>query len=286
MQSVFEAWREQIEAHERAMQALRGDGDEPGHGLGHGHGHGKPGRFGYANRPLDPHRTDDAALNGLIAALGSGTEVLDVGGGAGRFALPLATRARRVTVVDHSEDSVELLNSRAEDAGISNIAVINEPWEDAQAPKADMVLCSLVLHHVEKVVPFVSKLQDHAKDRVVLLEMTETPGSVDRPFYEKVHGSTPSPLPGLAKVMEVLWAMDIYPDLAMIDPETVIVAPDRELALEHLRRRLSVEEGTAEDKRLLAAADELLEQTPDGITVRGVPPHRQAIITWRPGQQD
>ena len=190
-----------------------------------------------------------------------------------------------MTVVEQSEDSLELLHTRADEAGITNIAVINEPWEDAQAPMADMVLCSLVLHHVPDVVPFVSKLQDHAKDRVVLLEMVETPGAVDRPFYEKVHGSSPSPLPGLAKVMEVLWAMEIYPDLEMIGPEPVIIAPDREAALDHMRGRLGVEEGTAEDERLLAAADELLVETPEGITVRGVTPRRQAIITWRPARQ-
>ena len=284
MQSVFEAWREQIEAHERDMQALRGEGHEHGHG--HGHGHGRPGQFGYANRPLDPYRTDDAALNALFAALGSGTEVLDVGGGAGRYALPLATRAKRVTVVDQSEDSLELLNTRAEEAGITNITVINEPWEDVQAQQADMVLCSLVLHHVSEVVPFVSKLQDHANDRVVMLEMVETPGAVDRPFFERVYGSTPSNLPGLAKVMEVLWTMDIYPDLEMIAPEPVILAPDRDAALEHMQRRLGVEEGSPEDERLRAAADELLEETPDGITVRGVAPRRQAVITWRPDRQD
>ena len=283
VQSVFEAWREQIEAHERDMQALRGEGHEHGHGPGHGHG--RPGGFGYANRPLDPYRTDDAALNALFAALGSATQVLDVGGGAGRYALPLATRASRVTVIDQSEDSLDLLNTRAAEAGITNISVVNEPWEHAHAIQADMVLCSLVLHHVPEVVPFVSKLQDHAKDLVVLLEMVETPGAVDRPFFEKVYGSSPSPLPGLAKVMEVLWAMDIYPDLEMIAPEPVIVAPNREEAFEHMQRRLGVEEGAAEDDRLRAAADELLAETPEGITVRGVAPRRQAVITWRPDGQ-
>lgn len=290
MQSVFEAWREQIEAHERDMQALRGEGHEHGHGhgLGHGHGdgHGRPGGFGFTNRPLDPHRTDDAALNGIFAVLGPGTEVLDVGGGSGRYALPLATRTRRVTVVEQSEDSVELLTSRAEEAGIDNITVINEAWEDAEAPTADMALCSLVLHHVPDVVPFVSKLQDHATDRVVILEMAETPGAVLHPFFERVHGSTPSPLPGLARLMEVLWAMDIYPDLEMLAPKPAIVAPDRETTLELMQRRLGVEEGSAEDERLRAAADELLEETPNGIRVRGAAPHRQGIITWRPTRED
>ena len=148
------------------------------------------------------------------------------------------------------------------------------------------MLCSLVIHHVPEVVPFVSKLQDHATDRVVMLEMNETPGSIDQPFYEKIYGSAPTPLPGLARVMEVLWALDIYPDVKMIRPEPVVVATDRDAALDHMRRRMGIEEATAEDERLRAAADELLEETTDGITVRGVAPRRQAIITWKPIRQD
>ncbi len=261
------------------MSALRGGG----HGAGRGQAPAN--RGGFTNRRLDPHRTDDAVLNRLFAALGSGTEALDVGGGAGRFALPLATRANRVTVVERSMDAVELLKSRADEAGIDNITVINEPWEDAEAPMADMALCSLVLHHVAEVAPFVEKLQQHATDRVVVVEMGETPGSVDRPFFERVHGSAPTPLPGLSKVMELLWSMDIYPDVEMIEPETVVMDTDRDGALEQLRLRLAVQEGTPQDDLLRAAADELLEETPKGFAIRGVAPRRQAVISWRPSRQ-
>ncbi len=280
MESAIEAWREQVMAHDRDMAALRGSGHEQGQARG------RAGGFGYANRPLDPHRTDDAALNAMFAALGSGTEVLDVGGGSGRFALPLATRADKVTVVERSSDAVELLKSRAAEAGITNIDVINETWEDAKAPVADMALCSLVLHHVLEAEPFVGKLQQYATDRVVVLEMAETPGAMDRPFYERVYGFAPTPLPGLSRVMELLWAMGIYPDVEMITPEPIVVDTDRDSALEQLRRRLAVQEGTSQDERLRAAADELLEETPVGITVRGVAPRRQAIITWRPVRRE
>ena len=66
---------------------------------------------------------------------------------------------------------------------------------------------------------------------------------MERPFYERVHGSAPTPLPGLPKVLELLWALEIFPDVTMLSPETALLDTDREGALEHLRRRLSVEEG-------------------------------------------
>ena len=271
--SVFDAWRDQILAHERDTAALGGGG--------HGHGHGHR-AFRRANRPLDPWRTDDTVLNALHASLGTDADVLDVGGGAGRFALPLATRARHVTVVEPSADSVEILTSRAAEAGLANVTAINESWEEAEAPSADMVLCSLVLHHVPDAVPFVAKMQEYARDRVVLVEMMETPGSLEIPFFERVYGSAPTPLPGLPNVLDLLWAIDIFPDVTMVSSTPAIMETDRDAALEQLRGRLSVTEGTEADERLLAAADELLEETREGIMVRGVAPQRQAIVTWRP----
>ncbi len=280
MDSVINAWREKLLAHERESSALRG-GEGHGHG-DHAHVPGGHGGFTYSNRPQDPYRTDDPVLNALYAALPPDATVLDVGGGAGRYALPLATRARHVTVVEPSEDSVQQLQTRAAEAGLSNITVINEAWEEAEAPTADMVLCSLVLHHVADAVPFVTRMQQHAAGSVVVVEMMETPGAIEIPFYERVHGSAPTPLPGLPDVLNLLWAMDIYPDVSMLGSETAVLDTDRHDAMEQLRRRLGVEEGSAADDRLRAAADELLQETPEGYTVKGVRPRRTAIVTWRP----
>ena len=114
--------------------------------------------------------------------------------------------------------------------------------------------------------------------------MMETPGALEIPFYERVHGSAPTPLPGLPDVLRLLWALDIFPDVAMLTSETAVLDNDRGAAMEQLRRRLGVEEGTEADARLLAAADELLENTPEGYTVKGVSPRRTAMVTWTPAR--
>ena len=166
MNSAIEAWREQVLAFDRDMEEIRGGGQE--------HGRRRP---VFAAEPQDPYRTDDPALNALYEIVGKGAEVLDVGGGAGRFALPLATRAKSVTVIDPSSDSLDLLRSRMAEFGITNVAVVQERWEDAEVPRADVTFCSLALHHVLEAVPFVRKLEERARDRVAILEMVETPGS-------------------------------------------------------------------------------------------------------------
>ena len=272
MDAAIGEWREQVLAHERDIAALHGDR----------HGHGGHGCFGFVNRPLDLYRTDDPVLNSLFAILEQDATVLDVGGGAGRFALPLATRARRVTVVEPSADAVEMLKTRAAEAGLANLTVINAAWEDAEAPASDLVLCSLTLHHVPDAAPFIARLQAHATDRVVVVEMMETPGAIEVPFYQRVHGAAPAPLPGLPYLLRLLWAMDIYPDVKMLDAKTAVLDTDRHAALEHLERRLGIAEGTEAYERFRVAADELLVETPEGFTVRGVAPSRQAIVTWKP----
>ena len=273
MNSAIEAWREQVLAFDRDMAAIRGEGQD--------HGHRRP---VFASGPLDPYRTDDPALNGLHEIVGKDAEVLDVGGGAGRFALPLATRAKRVTVIDASAESLDLLRSRMTEFGITNVTAVHERWEDAEVPTADVALCSWVLHHVQEAAPFVRKLEERARDRVIIMEMVETPGSLAVPFYERVHGMSFTPLPGAPKLVNLLWAMEIFPNVTMLSPEIPVLDADRDSALEKLRGMLAVEEGSESDERLRAAADELLEETSKGMTVRGVKMWRQAIITWRPMQ--
>ena len=83
-------------------------------------------------------------------------------------------------------------------------------------------------------------------------------------------------------MLNLLWAIDIFPDVTMLSPEIPILDKDLSSTLEKLRRMLAVQEGTAADKRLRAAANELLEQSNKGLTVKNTKPRRQAIITWTP----
>ena len=101
MNAVIDAWREQIEAHERDAAALRG-GDAHGHGHGgHAHRPGGHGGFAYSNRPLDPFRTDDPVLNSLFAALSPDTPPSSTSAAA-RESTPCPLRRARSTLPSSS----------------------------------------------------------------------------------------------------------------------------------------------------------------------------------------
>ncbi|MBX7264703.1 methyltransferase domain-containing protein [Micromonospora sp. Llam7] len=89
--------------------------------------------------------------------------VLDVGGGTGGFAVPLALVGHRVTVVDASPDALAALSRRAAEAGVAERVRAVQGDGDALAglvepASVDLVLCHAVLEVVDDPVPVVSAL--------------------------------------------------------------------------------------------------------------------------------
>lgn len=96
-------------------------------------------------------------LRDALAALapdGRSLQVLDVGGGTGGFAVPLAELGHQVTVVDPSPDSLAALERRAAESGTSgqvravqgDVAGLADV---AAAGSVDLVLCHSVLEVVD-----------------------------------------------------------------------------------------------------------------------------------------
>jgi S-adenosylmethionine-dependent methyltransferase len=99
-----------------------------------------------------------AALDPVVAG-GTALRVLDVGGGSGVFAVPLARLGHDVTVVDPSADALATLTRRAENAGVGARVhgvqgdgdLLHEvvPAGDGGAGSYDLALCHSVLEVVD-----------------------------------------------------------------------------------------------------------------------------------------
>lgn len=84
----------------------------------------------------------------------AGLDIVDLGGGTGGFAVPLAVEGHRVTVVDPSPDALASLERRARDEGVSELVrgVQGDATELsglAGEGSADAVLCHEVLEFVD-----------------------------------------------------------------------------------------------------------------------------------------
>jgi SAM-dependent methyltransferase len=101
------------------------------------------------------------ALADVLAAAGRGAAelaVVDAGGGSGGFAVPLAARGHRVTVVDPSQDSLAALARRAADAGVADRVAgrqgdLSELVTVVGLETADLLLCHAVLDRVDDPEP-------------------------------------------------------------------------------------------------------------------------------------
>lgn len=92
------------------------------------------------------------ALDALVA--GDPLRVIDVGGGSGTRAVPLAVSGCQVTVVDPSMDALATLRRRASEAGVADRVRGVQADTDAlgsavPAGAADLVLCHHVLESVD-----------------------------------------------------------------------------------------------------------------------------------------
>jgi SAM-dependent methyltransferase len=230
----------------------------------------------------DPRRTDDPILNRFLGTVTPATTALDVGGGAGRYALPLALNCRQVTVVEPSASMIKELRAGAQEAGVENLSIVQGLWEDVAVEPADVVLCANVVYDVADIAPFIQKLEDHAREQVWILIFMEPVSSLMSPFWEPVHGEKRIDPPAMPEFLMSLWEMDIYPNVEMFDPLPPQSAPTQDVALGFLRHFLYVRPGTDHDQRLQSAMTRLVVETPAGFTIRMAKPSRPALISWRP----
>jgi SAM-dependent methyltransferase len=121
----------------------------------------RPGASPRAHRALRTAVVWEGVQAVLDGRSGDVLDVLDVGGGTGGFAVPLAELGHRVTVVDPSPDALASLERRAGDIGVAVRAVQGDAAglaDVAEPASADLVLCHGVLEHVDDVDPALRAL--------------------------------------------------------------------------------------------------------------------------------
>lgn len=98
-------------------------------------------------------------LRGELAAQGDRQlNIMDVGGGTGGFAVPLAEAGHVVTVVDPSPDALAALLRRAAEAGVADRVHAVQGDADSLRGDFDLVLCHAVLEVVDDPATVASAL--------------------------------------------------------------------------------------------------------------------------------
>lgn len=227
----------------------------------------------------DPDRTDDPVLARLLAFTRPGQTWLDIGAGAGRYALPIARLAREVIAVEPSAGMLTALREGASAAGISNVRLIHDRWPMANPPTADIALIAHVGYDVEAIGPFLDAMEAAARQRCVAALMDSQPASLADPFWRAVHGEPREPLPALAAFVELLHARGADPRVTMTAARRRRFASRDELE-GFVRRQLWIAEGGPKEGRLQAALRDLVVEDEEGVGIVDQPTLSVGVVAW------
>lgn len=228
---------------------------------------------------------DDATLLRLRAVVRPQDSVLDVGAGAGRYALPLARLCRRVIAVEPSPGMRAQLQARLAAEGITNVEIVPTDWIAAVVEPADIVLCAHVHYAIAEIVPFLRKLDAHTR-RLAL--MVSRVGQFHGPaeLWQELHGEPRIPEPSFIELYNVLYDLGIVAEVQLTAFSPRWAYADLEEAVAENRDRLLVTPGSPAEARLRAMLAARLEQRADGLWHWPTPPVRAAILSWTPANAE
>jgi hypothetical protein len=235
----------------------------------------------------DPRRPLDPFLEKLASYLRPEDVLVDVGGGAGRNSLPLASRCREVINIEPSPGMVREFEESAHEAGITNARATEADWLEADGVEGDVLLVAHVTYFVPEIAPFVEKLNTAARRRVIVDVLTVPPPNQWARAFRLVYGQELLPVPGPAETRAVLEEMGVSYEVIDIGASSARRPPvsSRE---EAIKAELSIGwVGTADRDRAAELFDkhfdELYVETPQGFARRGAEDVRELIITWEKG---
>jgi SAM-dependent methyltransferase len=234
----------------------------------------------------DPRRTDDPSLDRLLALARPTDRWLDIGAGAGRFALPLALRIRSVIALDPSEGMLASLREQMVEHGIDNIELVHGRWPLDARPaggpiEADVALIAHLGYDVEDIAAFLDAMEQ-AADRLCVAVLSErVPAWLAEPFWPAIHGEERIALPALPEFLELLTTRGRAYEL-WTEPRLSRAFRTREDVVRWLRKQLWLAPGGAKDRMLDELLDDWLEPTVDGLRLTHQRDLAVGVVAWPP----
>ncbi len=232
----------------------------------------------------DPRRTGEPALDVLVRMSDQAETWLDIGAGAGRYALPMALHVREVVAVEPSGGMRRALRTGIAEHGITNVRVIAGSWPDAlddlgALPAADVSLIAHVSYDIEGIGGFLDAMEKASRSRCVAVLTDTSPASAADPFWPLVHGEPRVPLPALPDLVTLLRARGRAPEVEVVErsPRTF---DSVEALTAFVRRQLFIAEGGEKDVHFRAILPQHIAYRDGGWTLAERPAGSLGIATW------
>lgn len=234
-------------------------------------------RFARLTRSLDA--ASDPFVNALREVIRSTDTVLDVGAGAGRYSMPIASSVAAITAVEPSTAMRAELARGAAARGLTNLTVVGSSWETAEVGRHDVAFSANVLYFVPDAVRFIEKLDHHARRACLILHRLDQGGAQVLPLWEEIWGSPRPPEPDALDLFNLLFSIGIRANLRLAPRPAPVRYTTLEGAVSEARQSLDLApDDPTHDVRIAAFLRGVLIER-DGLLV--MPPGPQmAIISW------
>jgi 2-polyprenyl-3-methyl-5-hydroxy-6-metoxy-1,4-benzoquinol methylase len=229
-------------------------------------------------------RSDDPVVERVLEQMPARDgRVLDVGAGAGRYAVPLAEAGARVLALEPNAAMVEMLEreARGRDVGVT-VEQGEWPAAESRVGSADVVLCAHVVYPIAHVVPFIRALDRTARCAVVMVARL---GQVDEALahvFEAVHGEPRVPMPNLPDLYNLLLQMGIPASVTLHPFETRWNFADADAAVADAGSRLGLVAGSAAWERMETAVRARLVPRGDEVSLSPKQAY-QGVVWWEAG---
>jgi SAM-dependent methyltransferase len=235
----------------------------------------------------DPRRTGEEALEAILRLAAPTDRWLDIGAGAGRYALPLAIEVAEVVAVEPSASMRNALRTGKAEHGLTNLRIVPGVWPEVLAelgdpPVADVSFIAHVGYDIERIGPFLDAMERAASRLCVAMLTDRSPASVADPFWPLVHGMERVPLPALPELAELLRARGRQTEIVRVERAPRTFDSFDGLAT-FLRRQLWITDDGEKERRFRAALGQMARETDDdGWTLATPPVGSIGILTWDP----
>jgi SAM-dependent methyltransferase len=228
----------------------------------------------------------------VASFLGAEDVLLDVGGGSGRISLPIADRCREVVCVDPSPAMGGVFETVVREAGIRNARFVLGGWPETPGVAGDVTLAAHVTYFVTDIVPFVRRLNDATRRRVLIGLHSPSPPNMFAPFFKLARGEEQALVPGRDELLAVLSELGIEAQVIDVGPAPQpVVTPVGTTPEQTVRGEvegglrlgwLKPAEAESATALFLEHFDDLYIDTEQGPRRRVGVGSRELIVTWEP----
>ena len=230
----------------------------------------------------EPAATPPWGLTQIAERLERTDTLIDVGAGAGRYAVPLSRVLGHVTLIEPSPAMAERARSQFAAAERSNFDLLESGWMEAEVEPSTAVLLANVLNPQEEVDEWLGRAVDHAKEWLFLVH--GTPPDTAPPLQQVAvafHGEERVRQPSFADLLPVLYELGMRPEVKIGERSFARHYATATDAARELAQLATVSATTEHLRQIRSIIRSSLRRLPDGRVALPDVTSPVAFIAWR-----